>query len=39
MPLIPAVGKQRQVDLCGFKVSLVYRYIEKHCLEKPETSK
>ena len=25
MPLIPALGKQRQVDLCGFEVSLVYR--------------
>jgi len=25
MPLIPALGKQKQVDLCGFEDSLVYR--------------
>ena len=25
MPLIPALGKQRQVDLCEFKASLVYQ--------------
>ena len=25
MPLIPALGRQRQVDLCEFKISLVYR--------------
>jgi hypothetical protein len=24
-PLIPAPGRQRQVDLCEFKASLVYR--------------
>ena len=24
-PLIPALGKQRQVDLCEFEASLVYR--------------
>ena len=24
-PLIPALGKQRQVDLCVFEASLVYR--------------
>jgi hypothetical protein len=24
-PLIPALGKQRQSDLCDFKASLVYR--------------
>ena len=24
MPLIPALGRQRQVDLCEFKASLVY---------------
>ena len=24
-PLIPGLGRQRQVDLCEFKVSLVYR--------------
>ena len=27
MPLIPALGRQRQVDLCEFKGSLVYRVI------------
>ena len=25
MPLIPALGKQRQADFCEFKASLVYR--------------
>ena len=25
MPLIPAFRKQRQVDLCDFEVSLVYK--------------
>jgi hypothetical protein len=25
MLLIPALGRQRQVDLCEFKASLVYR--------------
>jgi hypothetical protein len=25
MPLIPAFGRQRQTDLCEFKVSLIYR--------------
>jgi len=26
MPLVPALGRQRQVDFCGeFKASLVYR--------------
>jgi hypothetical protein len=25
MPLTPALGRQRQVDLCEFKVSLVKR--------------
>jgi hypothetical protein len=24
-PLVPALGRQRQVDLCEFEVSLVYR--------------
>ena len=24
MPLIPALGRQRQADLCEFKASLVY---------------
>jgi hypothetical protein len=25
MPLIPALGRQRQANLCEFKASLVYR--------------
>ena len=25
MPLIPALGRQRQVDLCEFKASLIYK--------------
>ena len=25
MPLIPALGRQRQAELCEFKASLVYR--------------
>ena len=25
MPLIPALGRQKQVDLCEFKDSLVYK--------------
>jgi hypothetical protein len=29
MPLIPALGKQRQVDLCEFKPILVYRVSSK----------
>jgi hypothetical protein len=24
VPLVPAVGRQRQVDLCEFQISLVY---------------
>ena len=43
IPLIPALGRQRQEDLCEFKTSLVYRgssrtaravYTEKSCLGK-----
>ena len=42
MPLIPALRRQRQVDLCEFKASLVYKgefqdkqgYNEKFCLVK-----
>ena len=42
MLLIPALWRQRQVDLCEVKASLVYRvsfqdsqdYTEKPCLEK-----
>jgi hypothetical protein len=29
MPLIPALGRQRQVDHCEFKASLVYRMSSK----------
>ena len=29
MPLIPALGRQRQVNLCGFEASLVYRMISR----------
>ena len=49
MPLIPVFGRQREVDLCGFEASLVYKassrtaraaYIEKLCLKKTiETNK
>jgi hypothetical protein len=28
-PLIPAMGKQRQVDLCEFEVSLVYKEVPR----------
>jgi hypothetical protein len=43
MPLIPALWRQRQADLCEFEASLVYKvspvqpglcYTEKPCLEK-----
>jgi hypothetical protein len=43
-PLIPALGRWRQVDLCEFRASLVYRASSrtdrdtariKLCLEKP----
>ena len=41
MPLILALGRQRQVDLCEFKASLVYRVSSRTagatgrpCLEK-----
>ena len=44
MPLIPALGRQQQVDLCEFEASLVYRAssrtssksTEKLCLKKPK---
>ena len=47
MPLIPALGRQRQVDLCESEASLVYRAssrtgsktTEKPCLEKPKPKK
>jgi hypothetical protein len=45
LPLIPALGKQRQVELCEFKARLVYKaqdskdYIEKTCLEKQNKAK
>ena len=42
--MIPALGRQRQENLCEFEVSLVYRelqdrlksYTEKPCLEPPK---
>ena len=42
MPLIPALRRQRQADLCEFKASLVYRdssrtvraVTERPCLQK-----
>lgn len=46
-PLISALQKQRQADLCEFEARLVYRsesrttnasYTEKPCLEKPKKS-
>ncbi|KAM7330605.1 hypothetical protein ACRRTK_009794 [Alexandromys fortis] len=45
--LIPALGRQRQADLCEFETSLVYRAsartgskaTEKPCLEKPKNKK
>ncbi|EGW02962.1 hypothetical protein I79_019498 [Cricetulus griseus] len=43
MPLIPALGRQRQVDLCKFEANLIYRefkysqsYTKKPCLETPK---
>ena len=31
-PLIPAFGRQRKADFCGFDANLIY----KPCLEKPK---
>jgi hypothetical protein len=47
MPLIAALGRQRQADLCEFEASLVYKvkfldsqdYTEKLCLEKTKRKK
>ena len=47
MPLIPALRRQRQVNLCEFEVSLGYREnsrigskaTEKPCLEKQTNKK
>ena len=47
MPLIPTLRRQRHVDLCEFKASLVYRAssrtgskaTEKPCFEKPKGRK
>ena len=46
MPLIPALGRQRQEDLCEFKANLVHRMsskpggaIERPCLKKKEKGK
>ena len=43
MPLVPTLGKQKQVDLCELEASLVYKskfqdrqsYTENPCLKKP----
>ena len=47
MPLIPALGRQRQVDLCEFEDSMVYqselhyrtgsKATEKPCLKSQKT--
>jgi hypothetical protein len=34
MPLIPALGRQKQVDFCEFQNS--QGYTEKNCHEKPK---
>ena len=33
-PLIPALGRQRQLDLCEFKASLVFRAVVEFGVEK-----
>ena len=33
MPLIPAFWRQRQLDLCEFKVSLVYRVSSRTAMD------
>jgi hypothetical protein len=42
MPLIPALGRQRQVDLCEFKASLVYTgqpgLLERNPISKKQTT-
>ena len=38
--MIPALGRQRQVDFCEFEASLVYQgYTEKPCLKKANKTK
>ena len=44
--MFPALRRQRQMDLCEFETSLVYKefqdsqgYREKPCLEKPNQKK
>ena len=47
MPLIPALGRQKQADLCEFEARLVYKgssrtgskAAEKPCVEKPKEKK
>ena len=45
MPLVPALRSQRQVDVCGFETSLVYRVSSRTarairpCLEKRKINK
>ena len=36
MPLIPALGRQRQADLCEFEASLVYRSLFPGQPPKPQ---
>jgi hypothetical protein len=39
MPLIPELGKQRQVDLCGFETSLFYTMSSRTAMEKKKKKK
>lgn len=37
--MTPALGKKKQVDLCGFKASLVYRVITARATQRNPVSK
>ena len=39
MGLIPALGRQRQVDFCEFKASLVYKFQDSQSYTKKPVSK
>ena len=39
MPLIPALGKQKQVDLCEFKDNLVYKVSSRIALRETQSQK
>ena len=39
MPLIPALGRQRQVDFCDFEASLVYRANSRATQRNPISEK